>query len=176
MSTLLHPTDRRTDTATGFKNTVESEPRGGFLGTLRVLFSRRNGKGRELMIQDSSDLKGPSVAIKVVGIGGGGSNAVSRMFRERTPGAEYVVINTDAQALLLCDVPMRVAIGEQLTAGNGVGGNPDLGHGRRRGEPRRAARDPQGRGHGVRGVRHGRRNGHRSGARDRPRSPRRPTH
>ena len=76
------------------------------------------------MIQDSSDLKGPSVAIKVVGIGGGGSNAVSRMFRERTPGAEYVVINTDAQALLLCDVPMA---GRHRRAANGWqrrGGEP----------------------------------------------------
>ncbi len=81
------------------------------------------------MIQDSSDLKGSSVAIKVVGIGGGGSNAVSRMFRERTPGAEYMVINTDSQALLLCDVPLRISIGEQLTSGNGVGGNADLGMG-----------------------------------------------
>ena len=43
--------------------------------------------------------------IKVVGIGGGGSNAVSRMYRERIPGVEYMVVNTDDQALELCDVP-----------------------------------------------------------------------
>ena len=65
--------------------------------------------------------------IKVVGVGGGGSNAVSRMFRERVPGIEYMVVNTDTQALLMCDVPMRICIGEQLTEGKGVGGNPDLG-------------------------------------------------
>ena len=65
--------------------------------------------------------------IKVVGVGGGGSNAVSRMFRERLPGIEYMVVNTDTQALLRSDVPIRIAIGELLTQGKGVGGNPDLG-------------------------------------------------
>ena len=65
--------------------------------------------------------------IKVVGVGGGGSNAVSRMFRERLPGIEYMVVNTDTQALLRSDVPVRIAIGELLTQGKGVGGNPDLG-------------------------------------------------
>jgi cell division protein FtsZ len=68
-----------------------------------------------------------SASIKVVGVGGGGSNAVSRMFRERIPGIEYMVVNTDTQALLLSDVPMRVSIGDILTQGKGVGGNPDLG-------------------------------------------------
>ena len=65
--------------------------------------------------------------IRVVGVGGGGSNAVSRMFRERMPGVEYVAVNTDAQALLKSDVPLKIRIGEQLTRGQGVGGDPDLG-------------------------------------------------
>ena len=65
--------------------------------------------------------------IKVVGVGGGGSNAVSRMYRERMPSVEYLVINTDKQALLKCDVPLRISIGEQLTEGKGVGGNPEKG-------------------------------------------------
>ena len=65
--------------------------------------------------------------IKVVGVGGGGSNAVARMYRDRIPGVEYIIVNTDTQALLRTDVPMRLAIGEQLTEGKGVGGNPDLG-------------------------------------------------
>lgn len=68
-----------------------------------------------------------SVGIKVVGVGGGGSNAVSRMFRERIPAVEYMVVNTDAQALVRCDVPLKIRIGDQLTGGKGVGGNPDLG-------------------------------------------------
>ncbi len=65
--------------------------------------------------------------IRVVGVGGGGSNAVSRMFRERITGIEYQVINTDTQALLSCDVPMKISIGDDLTGGKGVGGDPDLG-------------------------------------------------
>ena len=65
--------------------------------------------------------------IKVLGIGGGGSNAVARMFRERIPGIEYAVVNTDSQALLRCDVPLRLGIGDELTEGKGVGGNPETG-------------------------------------------------
>jgi len=65
--------------------------------------------------------------IKVIGVGGGGSNAVSRMFRERIPGVEYIVVNTDSQALVGSDVPMKLRIGDQLTGGKGVGGNPELG-------------------------------------------------
>ncbi len=65
--------------------------------------------------------------IKVVGVGGGGSNAVSRMFRERVSGIEYMVVNTDTQALLMCDVPLRIGIGDELTGGKGVGGSPELG-------------------------------------------------
>ena len=65
--------------------------------------------------------------IKVVGVGGGGSNAVSRMFKERIPGVEYMVMNTDAQALMRCDVPLKIRVGDQLTAGKGVGGDPELG-------------------------------------------------
>ena len=65
--------------------------------------------------------------IKVVGIGGGGSNAVSRMYRERISGVEYIVVNTDSQALVRSDVPVKIRIGDQLTQGKGVGGMPELG-------------------------------------------------
>lgn len=65
--------------------------------------------------------------IKVIGIGGGGSNAVSRMFKDRVPGVEYVVMNTDVQALMGSDVPTRIRIGDQITKGMGVGGNPEKG-------------------------------------------------
>ena len=78
------------------------------------------------MAVNSKDYEG-TARIKVVGVGGGGSNAVSRMFRERMPGVEYVVVNTDAQALIRSDVPLKIRIGDQLTRGNGVGGNPELG-------------------------------------------------
>ena len=65
--------------------------------------------------------------IKVVGIGGGGSNAVSRMFKEKLPEVEYFGLNTDAQHLFRCDVAHRIAIGQNMTRGLGAGANPDLG-------------------------------------------------
>ena len=65
--------------------------------------------------------------IKVVGVGGGGCNAVSRMFRERVQGVEYVGINTDTQALMRCEVPLRIRMGVELTRGLGVGGDPERG-------------------------------------------------
>jgi len=65
--------------------------------------------------------------IKVVGVGGGGSNAVNRMIEEGLAGIEFVAVNTDAQALVLSDAPKRVRIGDKLTRGLGAGGNPEVG-------------------------------------------------
>ncbi|MQF83043.1 cell division protein FtsZ [SAR202 cluster bacterium AD-802-E10_MRT_200m] len=65
--------------------------------------------------------------IKVVGVGGGGSNAVNRMFRTPIPGVDYISVNTDAQALQRADTPVRVQLGERLTRGLGVGGDPETG-------------------------------------------------
>jgi cell division protein FtsZ len=65
--------------------------------------------------------------IKVVGVGGGGCNAVDRMIDEGMQGVEFVGINTDAQALLLSKAPTRVRVGEKLTRGLGSGGDPEVG-------------------------------------------------
>ncbi|MCK5645866.1 MAG: cell division protein FtsZ, partial [Anaerolineales bacterium] len=65
--------------------------------------------------------------IKVVGVGGGGSNAVNRMIEEGLAGVEFVAINTDAQALLLSNAPTRVRVGDKLTRGLGAGGDPEVG-------------------------------------------------
>src|SRR5690554_2897 len=65
--------------------------------------------------------------IKVVGIGGGGCNAVDRMIDEGLQGVEFVGVNTDAQALLLSKAPTRVRVGEKLTRGLGSGGDPEIG-------------------------------------------------
>jgi cell division protein FtsZ len=65
--------------------------------------------------------------IKVVGVGGGGSNAVNRMIVEGLRGVEFIAVNTDAQALLLSDAPQRVRIGDKLTRGLGAGGDPVIG-------------------------------------------------
>ncbi|KAF8399974.1 hypothetical protein HHK36_015846 [Tetracentron sinense] len=68
-----------------------------------------------------------SARIKVIGIGGGGNNAVNRMIGSGLQGVEFYAINTDAQALLQSSANKRVQIGEQLTRGLGTGGNPELG-------------------------------------------------
>src|SRR5512136_3190071 len=65
--------------------------------------------------------------IKVVGVGGGGSNAVNRMIEEGIQGVEFVAINTDAQALMLSKAPTRVRVGNKLTRGLGAGGDPEIG-------------------------------------------------
>ena len=73
------------------------------------------------------EINAGSPNIKVMGIGGGGSNAVSRMFKDKLPVVEYFSVNTDAQHLFRCDVSHRLAIGQNLTRGLGSGANPDLG-------------------------------------------------
>jgi cell division protein FtsZ len=65
--------------------------------------------------------------IKVVGVGGGGCNAVNRMIDEGLQGIEFITVNTDAQALLLSKAPTRVRIGDKSTRGLGAGGNPEMG-------------------------------------------------
>ncbi len=65
--------------------------------------------------------------IKVIGVGGGGCNAVNRMIDEGLSGIEFITVNTDAQALVLSKAPTRVRIGEKVTRGLGAGGDPEMG-------------------------------------------------
>jgi cell division protein FtsZ len=65
--------------------------------------------------------------IKVVGVGGGGSNAVDRMIADGVQGVEFMTVNTDVQALMHSLAPMRIRIGDKLTRGLGSGGNPVIG-------------------------------------------------
>jgi len=65
--------------------------------------------------------------IKVVGIGGGGVNAVNRMIEAGLKGVEFIAVNTDAQALLMSDADVKLDIGRELTRGLGAGSNPDVG-------------------------------------------------
>ncbi|MBQ4404825.1 MAG: cell division protein FtsZ [Selenomonadaceae bacterium] len=65
--------------------------------------------------------------IKVIGIGGGGSNAVNRMIESGLEGVEFIAVNTDSQALLMSKSPKRMQIGEKLTRGLGCGARPDIG-------------------------------------------------
>ena len=69
----------------------------------------------------------PLARIKVVGVGGGGSNAVNRMIQMGVQGVDFIVMNTDAQALQVSQAPQRLQIGGELTGGLGTGGNPEKG-------------------------------------------------
>jgi cell division protein FtsZ len=66
--------------------------------------------------------------IKVVGVGGGGTNAVNRMVDAGLRGVEFIAVNTDAQALLMCDADVKIHIGSKITRGLGAGADPSIGH------------------------------------------------
>ena len=89
---------------------------------------REAGKGKAVKTahtggQTMSDYEGLP-PIKVVGVGGGGSNAVNRMISARLPGVQYVAMNTDMQALEHCNAEIKVRIGDRLTRGLGAGSDP----------------------------------------------------
>src|SRR5213080_629744 len=65
--------------------------------------------------------------IKVVGVGGGGTNAVNRMVDAGLTGVEFIAVNTDAQALLMCDADVKIHIGSKITRGLGAGADPTIG-------------------------------------------------
>jgi len=65
--------------------------------------------------------------IKVVGVGGGGVNAVNRMIEAGVGGVEFIAVNTDAQALIMSDADLKLDIGRESTRGLGAGANPEVG-------------------------------------------------
>src|SRR6202158_1505340 len=65
--------------------------------------------------------------IKVIGVGGGGCNAVNRMIRDKLEGVEFITANTDLQALKLSQAPVKLQLGAKLTKGLGAGANPEVG-------------------------------------------------
>src|SRR5678810_74244 len=71
--------------------------------------------------------KEQSSIIKVIGVGGGGSNAVNHMFSQNIEGVNFIICNTDAQAIALSRVPNKIQLGPHLTQGLGAGANPDIG-------------------------------------------------
>ena len=79
------------------------------------------------MIKDTDNLSNYLAVIKVVGVGGGGTNAVNRMIEEGIRGVEFVAVNTDAQALAISDADIKVHIGTDVTKGLGAGANPEVG-------------------------------------------------
>jgi len=103
------------------------EPNEGMTGTAaREKTPRlRSGSGRRKQpMRSEMDGLPP---IKVVGVGGGGCNAVNRMITERVVGVQFVGVNTDAQALGRCEATSRIRIGDKITKGLGVGGDPSKG-------------------------------------------------
>jgi cell division protein FtsZ len=74
-----------------------------------------------------SQLPNYQAVIKVVGVGGGGVNALNRMIQSGLRGVEFVAINTDAQALLMCDADVKLDIGRDITRGLGAGADPEVG-------------------------------------------------
>lgn len=75
----------------------------------------------------NQDQSGGSTIIKVIGVGGGGSNAVNRMITEGVQGVEFIAVNTDQQALKMSRAPIKLPIGSKLTGGLGAGGKPEVG-------------------------------------------------
>jgi cell division protein FtsZ len=71
--------------------------------------------------------QGESPIIKVIGVGGGGSNAVTHMFKQGIVGVDFAICNTDAQAMEISPVPTRIQLGPQLTDGRGAGAKPNVG-------------------------------------------------
>src|SRR5512134_854649 len=86
-----------------------------------------NAHADSLRIRLGDDPRRLGARIKVMGIGGGGSNAVNRMVRAGFPGVEFIVANTDVQALEQSSAPIKVQLGERLTKGLGAGAQPQVG-------------------------------------------------
>ncbi|AEG84219.1 cell division protein [Corynebacterium ulcerans BR-AD22] len=82
-----------------------------------------NVKGESLMTSPDNYL----AVIKVVGVGGGGVNAVNRMIEEGLKGVEFIAVNTDSQALMFSDADVKLDIGREATRGLGAGANPEVG-------------------------------------------------
>jgi len=76
---------------------------------------------------DFSDELRDGAKIKVIGVGGGGGNAVNRMIAADVKGVDFLVANTDAQALQSSNAPLKIQLGTKLTKGLGSGGNPEIG-------------------------------------------------
>ncbi len=99
--------------------------------------------------------------IKVVGIGGGGVNAVNRMIDAGLKGVEFIAVNTDAQALLMSDADVKLDIGRDLTRGLGAGSDPEVGRQAAEDHRQRDRTGAQRRRHGLHHGRQGWRHRHR---------------
>jgi len=85
-----------------------------------------NGNGADLRVDFSEELR-HSAKIRVIGVGGGGGNAVNRMIAAKVEGVEFMAANTDLQALRASQAPVKIQLGAKLTKGLGAGANPEIG-------------------------------------------------
>ena len=83
-------------------------------------------ENKDIRIQFNEDPRN-NAKIKVIGVGGGGCNAVNRMIRAKVEGVEFIAANTDLQALKLSQAPVKLQLGGKLTKGLGAGANPEVG-------------------------------------------------
>ncbi|KPK10358.1 MAG: cell division protein FtsZ [Anaerolineae bacterium SG8_19] len=87
---------------------------------------RSTNSGFARSVQRMPEVEGTAL-IRVVGVGGGGSNAVDRMIEEGIGGVEFIALNTDGQALMRSQAPQRIRLGDKATRGLGAGGDPEIG-------------------------------------------------
>src|SRR5436305_11258974 len=85
-----------------------------------------DGDTEDIRISFNEDPRN-NAKIKVIGVGGGGGNAINRMINAKVEGVEFVVANTDLQALQLSQASVKIQLGVKLTSGLGAGANPEVG-------------------------------------------------
>ena len=119
------------------------------------------------MIFEFEESATQNARMKVVGVGGGGGNAVNRMIDEHLEGVEFISINTDAQALLTSKSDVKVQIGKKLTRGLGAGARPEIGRQAIEENREEVGAPLAERRSRVHHLRHGWRHRHRRGAGDR---------
>lgn len=112
-------------TTTDPKSSKASSASSSSAGSLRTIFAKsRDPHARSQEV--TPDIT-PVANIKVIGIGGGGSNAVNRMIKSNLRGVEFIAVNTDAQALYHSEATIKLHVGKATTRGLGAGSNPDIG-------------------------------------------------
>src|SRR5262245_35794976 len=99
-------------------------------GRASAMRSRRVRPVRDAQSKEADmlhDVQNYLAVIKVIGVGGGGCNAVNRMIDAGLKGVEFIAVNTDAQALLMSDADVKLDVGRERTRGLGAGSDPDVG-------------------------------------------------
>jgi cell division protein FtsZ len=115
----------RTETSDAIRTEREVEAR--MLNPQHEMRGGRTDAAESPRILLADDPRRLGARIKVIGVGGGGSNAVNRMVRTGFPGVEFIVANTDVQALQQSEAPIKVQLGQKLTKGLGAGADPQVG-------------------------------------------------